>query len=170
MSRTRLWPAAKIRLFESFQGEVLETRPHHASFVNFLSIARKAFVPRFVRSFPMHIKANPGSSRVNAIAGSKAYLSCFLSNFYISPHCAIVTSRSGTSLPRRPVLVASIFFTTSMPSTTRPKTTCLPSRNGVGTVVMKNWEPLVLGPAFCFRNVVLAIWIRAHFLLVQMGA
>ena len=68
---------------------------------------------------------------------------------YISPHCAMMTSKSGTSRPRRPVLVASIFLTTSMPSTTLPKTTCLPSRNGVGTVVMKNWEPLVLGPAFC---------------------
>ena len=30
---------------------------------------------------------------------------------------------------------------------TLPKTTCLPSRGGVGTVVMKNWLPLVLGPA-----------------------
>ena len=27
-----------------------------------------------------------------------------------------------------------------------PNTTCLPSRCGVGTVVMKNWLPLVLGP------------------------
>lgn len=33
--------------------------------------------------------------------------------------------------------------------TTRPKTTCLLSRKGVGTVVMKNWQPLLLGPAFC---------------------
>ena len=67
---------------------------------------------------------------------------------HISPHWAIVTSRFGTSLPRYPVLVFSIFLTTSMPSTTWPKTTCLPSRKGVGTVVMKNCEPLVLGPPF----------------------
>jgi hypothetical protein len=35
-----------------------------------------------------------------------------------------------------------------MPSMTLPKTTCLPSRKGVGTVVMKNWDPLPSGPAF----------------------
>ena len=70
---------------------------------------------------------------------------------HISPHCAMVTSRFGTSLPRYPVLVISIFLTTSMPSTTCPKTTCLPSRNAVGTVVMKNCEPLVLGPPFWRR-------------------
>ena len=29
---------------------------------------------------------------------------------------------------------------------TLPNTTCLPSNQGVGTVVMKNWLPLVLGP------------------------
>ena len=48
----------------------------------------------------------------------------------------------------RPVRLptASIFFTTSMPWTTLPKTTCLPSSQGVATVVIKNCEPLVLGP------------------------
>ncbi len=54
----------------------------------------------------------------------------------------------GTSLPRWPVLVISIFLTTSVPSTTLPNTVCFPSRKGVGTVVIKNWDPLVLGPAF----------------------
>lgn len=67
---------------------------------------------------------------------------------HISPHKATTTSKLGTSRPRYPVLVFSIFRTTSMPSTTLPKTTCLLSRKGVGTVVMKNWEPLPLGPAF----------------------
>lgn len=71
---------------------------------------------------------------------------------HISPHWAIVTSRSGTSRPRRPVLVRSIFSTTSRPSITFPNTTCLPSRWGVGTVVTKNWEPLVLGPEFCKKG------------------
>ena len=33
---------------------------------------------------------------------------------------------------------ASIFFTRSIPSTTLPNTTCLPSNQGVATVVMKN--------------------------------
>lgn len=67
-------------------------------------------------------------------------------SYYISPHCAIVTSWFGLS--SRPTLTFSIFFTTSMPSTTLPKTTCLLLRNGVGTVVMKNWQPFVLGPEF----------------------
>jgi hypothetical protein len=68
---------------------------------------------------------------------------------HISPHKLITTSKFGTSFPRYPVFVFSIFRTTSMPSTTLPKTTCLPSRKWVGTVVMKNCEPLPLGPAFC---------------------
>ncbi len=38
---------------------------------------------------------------------------------------------------------ASIAFTYSWPETTSPKTVCLPSRCGVGTVVMKNCEPLL---------------------------
>ncbi len=42
---------------------------------------------------------------------------------------------------------ASMALTTSMPSATLPKTTCLPSSHGVFTVVMKNCEPLVPGPA-----------------------
>merc|ERR1719323_1691437 len=41
----------------------------------------------------------------------------------------------------------SIFLTTSMPSTTWPNTTCLPSSHWVLAVQRKNWDPLVLGPA-----------------------
>lgn len=37
----------------------------------------------------------------------------------------------------------SMAWTTSRPSTTWPKTTCLPSNQEVLTVQMKNWEPLV---------------------------
>lgn len=37
----------------------------------------------------------------------------------------------------------SILRTRDLLVRTCPKTTCLPSRCGVGTVVMKNWEPLV---------------------------
>ena len=44
------------------------------------------------------------------------------------------------------VAVLPIFFTTSMPSTTSPKTVCLSSSHGVAARVMKNWPPLVLGP------------------------
>lgn len=42
--------------------------------------------------------------------------------------------------------------TTTYPSTTSPKTTCFPSNHGQGTVVMKNWEPLVLGPALAMDS------------------
>ena len=70
-------------------------------------------------------------------------------DLHISPQALITTSKFGISFPRYPVFVFSILRTTSIPSKTFPKTTCLPSKKGVGTVVMKNWEPLPLGPAFC---------------------
>src|SRR4051812_23516023 len=68
------------------------------------------------------------------------------------------SSRPGQSWPQSsitifavgfPLLVprASIFFTRSDPSLTSPKTTCLPSSQLVTTVVMKNCEPFVFGPA-----------------------
>ena len=57
----------------------------------------------------------------------------------------MMTSCVGFSLM---VLVFSIFLTTSMPSITFPKTTCLLFRKGVATVVMKNWQPLLFGPEF----------------------
>ena len=40
-----------------------------------------------------------------------------------------------------------------MPSVTRPKTVCLPSSQGAASVVtMKNWLPLVFGPAFAIAR------------------
>lgn len=54
---------------------------------------------------------------------------------YISPHREMTTGSWGASLGF--VRVFSILRTTSIPSTTLPKTTCLLSRKGVGTVVMK---------------------------------
>lgn len=65
---------------------------------------------------------------------------------YISPHMEMETSWTGFSSRVR---TFSILRTTSMPSTTLPKTTCLPFRCGAGAVRMKNWQPLVLGPEFC---------------------
>mmetsp|Transcript_24450 Transcript_24450/g.75519 ORF Transcript_24450/g.75519 Transcript_24450/m.75519 type:complete len:182 (-) Transcript_24450:422-967(-) len=41
----------------------------------------------------------------------------------------------------------SMASTTSRPSRTLPKTTCLPSSHAVLTVVMKNWDPFVSLPA-----------------------
>ena len=52
----------------------------------------------------------------------------------------------------------STAFTTSRPSTTRPKTTCLPSRYGVGAVQMKNCEPLVCGPALAIDRQPAPVW------------
>ncbi len=50
------------------------------------------------------------------------------------------------------VSIPSSIFTTPIPFSTWPKTTCLSSRCGVGTVVIKNCEPFVLGPAFAMLS------------------
>lgn len=50
-------------------------------------------------------------------------------------------------------LTFSMACTTSYPLLTRPKTVCLLSSQGHGTVVMKNCEPLVLGPLFAMETV-----------------
>jgi len=49
-------------------------------------------------------------------------------------------SRLGTHRLLAPVGTFSIFLTTNIPSTTLPKTQCLPSRNSAGAHVMKNWS------------------------------
>ena len=58
---------------------------------------------------------------------------------------------------------ASIFFTTSMPSVTAPNTQCLPSSQPVFTVHRKNWEPLVLGPAFAMDKIPGPVCFRVKF-------
>lgn len=50
-------------------------------------------------------------------------------------------------------LVQANTCTTSIPFTTLPKTVCLLSNHGVATVVIKNWEPLVFGPALAMETV-----------------
>merc|ERR1719154_475153 len=55
------------------------------------------------------------------------------------------TSNSSTQFPVGSCSMARIV---SIPCTTRPKTTCLLSNQGVALKVMKNWEPLVSGPEF----------------------
>lgn len=62
---------------------------------------------------------------------------------WVTSQCVMTTGWRGRSLW---VGVDSMARTTFMPLTTRPKTTCLPSRKSAGSVVMKNWQPLVLGP------------------------
>src|SRR5687767_12394966 len=68
----------------------------------------------------------------------------------------IVTGFTGRSL--RPVGTEPIRFTTSIPSTTSPKTECRLSRCGVGPRVMKNWLPLVLGPALAIDRMPARLW------------
>src|SRR5579883_281446 len=58
-----------------------------------------------------------------------------------------------TLLSISPCLIA---FTTSWPLRTWPKTVCFPSSQSVTTWVMKNWLPLVFGPAFAIDSV--PIW------------
>ena len=80
---------------------------------------------------------------------------------YASPQSAMTTASSGRS-PRSQRL-PSILLTSSMPSSTQPNTTCLPSSQGVTTVVMKNCEPLVFGPAFAWQSHVRQTRVRrAH--------
>ena len=61
------------------------------------------------------------------------------------------------------VAVRPIFSTTSIPSTTSPKMLCLLSSHGVAASVMKNWLPLVFGPA-------LAIESRPGLVVAQLRA
>ena len=56
----------------------------------------------------------------------------------------------------------SIFFTTAKltpMSASLPNTTCLPSRWGAGIVVMKNWDPFVLGPVIGQTNLNSQVWL-----------
>lgn len=53
--------------------------------------------------------------------------------------------QSQVTHPQR-LTLTSICRTTSIPSVTSPKTTCFPSSQSVLSQVIKNWEPLVLGP------------------------
>jgi hypothetical protein len=51
----------------------------------------------------------------------------------------LASARLGTHRLLAPVGTFSIFLTTNIPSTTLPKTQCLPSRNSAGAHVMKNY-------------------------------
>ena len=46
-----------------------------------------------------------------------------------------------------------IASTISIPSTTSPKTVCLPFNQGVSLSVTKNWLPLVAGPLFAIDKI-----------------
>ena len=58
---------------------------------------------------------------------------------------------------------ASTFLTTSMPSTTEPKTVCLPSNQAVSAVHKKNCEPFVFGPAFAMDKIPGPVCFKVKF-------
>ena len=59
------------------------------------------------------------------------------------------------------------WLTTLSPATTRPNTTCLPSRCGVLAVVRKNCEPLVLRPALAMLSSMGCEWRTTPFAHLQ---
>ena len=68
---------------------------------------------------------------------------------FTSSHLTTVTLVFGLPFP---VPSFSTLYTDFISPKTLPKTTCLPSNQGVGAVVIKNYEPLVLGPALAIDN------------------
>src|SRR4029078_4902730 len=64
----------------------------------------------------------------------------------------IVMGLTGRS-PGLLVGVDPILFTMSIPSTPAPNTLGLLSSHGVGTSVMKNWLPFVLGPLLAIDRI-----------------
>jgi hypothetical protein len=78
-----------------------------------------------------------------------------------SPQSAMMTSTWGLS----PAAFAtfSMALTTSIPSTTFPKTTWRPSSHEVTTVVMKNCEPFVSLPAFAMLRKPGAVCLSLKF-------
>lgn len=72
-------------------------------------------------------------------------LSGLQTDFYISPHSAIMQGRFG--LLFFPTATFSILRTTRSESPrTLPNTVCLPSNQSHLLQVMKNWQPFVFGP------------------------
>lgn len=72
----------------------------------------------------------------------------------------ILTSSSGLS--SAPVLTKPSFFTVLSPLFTRPKMVCFPSNHGVGASVMKNCDPLVLGPELAILRIPAPVCFRSE--------
>lgn len=72
------------------------------------------------------------------------------SSYRLSSTSALMMETGSSGRSPRSVRARSMACTTPAPLTTRPNTVCLLSSQGVGAVVMKNWEPLVFGPGVCF--------------------
>merc|ERR1712060_1044709 len=76
------------------------------------------------------------------------------------PLSTIVTTFCGVPLDEP---TASTAVTACMPSTTFPKTTCLPSSHAVFTVVIKNCDPFVFGPAFAILRMPGSVFFNLKF-------
>ena len=101
--------------------------------------ARLLKLVSFARYYPLLIKGKAYSElrirRVMELTHKRRSLTSVSS----TPALVILTV-AAVLPPDEPT--ASIFCTTSIPSSTSPNTTCLPSRKGVGTVQMKNWSQM----------------------------
>src|ERR1017187_7739947 len=102
---------------------------------------------------PAHRSANLGGVPRCALS---AAVQAFLEYFWkaaSSPLKALAFSPIRRILTVLIVSPLTILLTTSWPSTTWPKTVCLPSSQAVSLWVMKNWLPLVSGPALAIERV-----------------
>lgn len=62
------------------------------------------------------------------------------------------------------VLTLPIRSMMPIPEDTRPKIVCLPSSQGVGARVMKNWDPFVFGPAFAMLRMPAPVCFRSRLI------
>ena len=60
----------------------------------------------------------------------------------------------------RGIITAELFYD-KVPMTTLPKTVCLPSNQEVSVWVMKNWDPLVPGPALAMDRIPGPSWRKS---------
>src|ERR1039458_7842708 len=81
--------------------------------------------------------------------------------FYTRSIFTEFTRTSFTGRSCAPRGTCEIFSTTSYPSVTSPKTLCLLSSQGVAASVMKNWLPLVFGPALAIDRVPALVCFRS---------
>merc|ERR1719201_845548 len=112
-------------------------------------------------SSPYHNQCAPHSLRSERRPGTTTFhphrkcgrrLLCCLAHSAFLVTSPLPATTTGLEVRPLPLPTASMALTTSMPLTTLPKTTCLPSRCGVRDVVRKNWLPLVLGPALAIES------------------
>mmetsp|Transcript_2024 Transcript_2024/g.12991 ORF Transcript_2024/g.12991 Transcript_2024/m.12991 type:complete len:216 (-) Transcript_2024:235-882(-) len=128
-------------------GVMLSRSTSCASSVSFPTVSDRipspcaAFSPHLHSSF--FSRVSPRFFCVSSISSSPFSMS-FMLPASSTPQSTMCTRFLGfpSALP-----IPSMALTTSIPDSTCPKTTCFPSSHGVATVVMKNWLPLVLGPA-----------------------